>query len=52
MFEWFTEFIALIISFVYSLFGWDAKKVTFDDQKGGAEDTAPLLPTEDNSKTE
>jgi hypothetical protein len=52
MFEWFTEFITWIISFFYSLFGWDAKKVTFEDQKGGAvQDTAALLPTEE-SKTE
>jgi hypothetical protein len=40
MFEWFTEFITWIISFFYSLFGWDAKKVTFEDQKGAAQDAA------------
>jgi hypothetical protein len=54
MFEWFTEFITWIISFFYSLFGWDSKKVTFEDHKGGnavVEDTASLLPTEE-SKTE
>jgi len=50
MFEWFTEFITWIISFFYSLFGWDSKKVTFEDQKGGnvVQEAAALLPTEES----
>ena len=50
MFEWFTELITWIISFFYSLFGWDAKKVSFEDQKGGNEvvqDAAALLPNDE-----
>jgi len=42
MFEWFTELFAWIVSFIYSLFGWDSKKtVSFEQKSNEVVEAAP-----------